>query len=197
MVKVSFYSYVFSIIFLLTLSAQATLKKSRKLTPYQVQIENCFAGRIPASKISDSKSLYGEISKQFPLQASETNFREVIFIQNGEKKKLRYEEDIAQIYRIEADEKLTELSKDNMSESNKNNGMRYKINSRESKLNQLLNGAQIQSDFIKTTEYRSKQIVLNLVWSDTKIKNLSVQFTGLTKNLECQLKETTDICNCR
>ena len=55
MVKVSFYSYVFSIIFLLTFSAQATLKKSRKLTPYQVQIENCFAGLIPASKISDNK----------------------------------------------------------------------------------------------------------------------------------------------
>ncbi len=172
--------------------------KKRRITPYQEQIEKCFGDMLPeVTKIRDNKMLYVDIAKIYTLQASETTYREVVYTMNSEKRKLKFDDDIVQFYKVEAEGALTPSGTDNLSADSKSNGLRYKISSRETRINQLLSGAQIESDFMKTTEYRSKQLILNLIWNDSKIKNLNVQFEGGKKSLECEQKETSDLCTCR
>lgn len=170
----------------------------RRITPYQEQIEKCFGDMLPAvTAIHDNKTLYTDLARIYTLQASETTYREVVYTINAEKRKLKYDDDKVQLYKVDGEGVLTLYATDNLSADSKSNGLRYKISSRETRMNQLLNGAQIQSDFMKTTEFRSKQLMLNLVWSDSKIKNLNVQFDGGKKTLECEQKDTADLCTCR
>lgn len=170
----------------------------RRITPYQEQIEKCFGDMLPeVTKIRDNKMLYTDVARIYTLQASETTYREVVYTVNSEKRKLKYDDDIVQLYKVDAEGALTPYATDNLSADSKSNGLRYKISSRETRMNQLLSGAQIQSDFMKTTEYRSKQLILNLIWQDSKIKNLKVQFEDGKKTLECEQKESSDLCTCR
>jgi hypothetical protein len=184
--------------FIISLSVQAQTKKVRKLSPYQTAIDKCFEGQIPSGQLYDNKKLYFEITKVFTLQASETTFREVDFTQDGQKRKLRYEEGIVKIYSVDADENVNLIKTEDMNETGKNSGMRYKVNSVEAKLNQHLNRAVVKSDFFKTEEFRSKQLSLELVWDSTQIKKLSAKF-GPEKKLilECQRPSTQDICECK
>ncbi|MGZ3725368.1 MAG: hypothetical protein ACXVBD_06200 [Pseudobdellovibrio sp.] len=193
-----FYVLILLTLFSVSVSAQ---KKPKKLAPFQSNINECFEEQLDLKNIKDAKTLYLEIVKAYTLQASETGYREVIFEQGGEKRKLVYEDGVIQISRFDAEGKVSLVSTEKLSQGAENTGMRYKINSLEAKIQQQLNRASIKSDYIKTTEYRAKQIVLNLVWVDSGIKNLSVQFgpeSGDTKRqLECQKKETADICECK
>jgi hypothetical protein len=61
-----------------------------------------------------------------------------------------------------------------------------------------LNRAEIKSDFVKTSEYRSKQLSLELVWSDDQIRKLNAKIEGeKPRTLECIRRETSDICECK
>lgn len=180
------------------LGVRSPAPSKRRITPYQEQIEKCFGDMLPqVTAIRDNKMLYTDVARIYTLQASETTYREVVYVINGDKRKLKYDDDKVQLYKVDGEGVLTLYASDNLEADSKSNGLRYKISSRETRMNQLLNGAQIQSDFMKTTEYRSKQLILNLVWSDSKIKNLTVQFDGGKKTLECEQKDSSDICNCR
>ena len=173
-------------------------KNGKRLTPYQEQIDKCFGDMLDdVTKLNDNKALYTKISGIYPLQASETTYREVFYKIGEQKRKLKLEDEKVKISRIESDDSLTEIAKDTLETDSKSNGMRYKVKSREARLNQLLSGAVITSDYIKTIEYRSRQLVLNLVWSDSSIKTLNVQFEGGSKTLECERKDVADICSCR
>ncbi len=176
-------------------------KKPKRLSPFHTHINECFDGQLNIEKIKDSKTLYLEIVNKFVLQSSETTFREVIYTQAGEKRKLVYEDGVMKIDRFDAEEKVHQISSETLTSGSQNSGMRYKINTLEAKLQQQLNRATIQSDFTKTTEFRAKQIVLNMVWSDSAIKNLNVQFGGepdiVKRQLVCQKKEIVDICECK
>ena len=173
-------------------------KKIKKLSPYQGAIDRCFEGRIPSASLYDNKKLYFEITKAFTLQASETTFREVDFVQDGERRKLRYEEGLVKIYKIDSDDNVNLIKTEDMNEPGKNSGMRYKVNSVEAKLNQHLNRAIVKSDFFKTEEFRSKQLSLELVWDSEKIKKLTAKFGPEKKQiLECQRSSTQDICECK
>lgn len=186
------------LIFIFSLNVQAQAKKVRKLSPYQAAIEKCFEGQIPAALLYDNKKLYFEITKAFTLQASETTFREVDFTQDGERKKLRYEEGAVKIYKIDSDENVNLVKTEDMFDAGKNSGMRYKVNSVEAKLNQHLNRAVIKSDFFKTEEFRSKQLSLELVWDSGNIKKLTAKYGAEKKQiLECQRPSTQDICECK
>lgn len=173
------------------------IKRVKKPSPYQVQIDKCFTGALPIAELYNNKQLYYEITKKFTLQASETTYREVVYTVGNERRKLKYEDGKATVYKVDSDEKLTLISTEQLGKDPKSSGMRYKIVGREAILNQYLSQAKIVSDFMKTTEYRSKQVILNLAWSDSQIKSLGVQFEGETKKLECIRKDTADICDCR
>lgn len=186
------------LIFVLSLSVQAQTKKVKKLSPYQSAIDKCFEGQLPVADLFENKKLYFEITKLFTLQASETTYREVDYVQDSEKRKLRFEDGVVKIYKVDSDENVNLIRTEDMSEPNKHTGMRYKIKSLEAKLNELLNRASIRSDFIKTTEYRSKQLQLELSWDSQNIKKLTARFGPDKKQvLECQRPSTQDICECK
>jgi len=187
---------IFFLFLLLSVSSFAIDKKNKKLTPFQSRIDQCFIGSIEAKNLVDLKQLYLEVVKKFALRASETTYREVIYSIGSEKRKLRYEDGTAEIYQIESDDKVTLISTETLDKDQQNDKMRYKTKSSEARLDQLLNRAEIKSDFIKTTEYREKQLVLNLVWSDGVIRNLSAQFSADRMKLDCQKKSAADICDC-
>ena len=189
---------IFVLFFLIAFASFAqTEKRPKKLSPFQASIDKCLSGQVNVKDLLDDKKLYLEIVKNFTLQASETTFREVIFMRAGQKQKLHFEDGVVQIYKIDADENVTLISTENLMKAPKDDGMRYKTRSLETRLDEFLTGGEIKSDFMKTTEYRSKQLVLNLVWSDGAIKNLTAQFTSEKQKLECQKKDIADICECR
>lgn len=173
--------------------------RPQRLSPFQSKINECFKGQVDVKDLLQLKKLYIQIVSSFNLHSSETIFREVVYMQKNEKRKLRYENGVVTIFRIEDDEKAVVLSEEKLSGTTKsttNDSLRYKTKSLEAQLDQLLTSAQIKSDFIKTTEYRSKQLTLNLVWSDGAIKNLTAQFADEKNKLECQRKDLIDICDC-
>lgn len=203
---ISLFSLVISLVFVSSISFEVSAsilktpeKKVRKLSPFQSRINECFAGQVDVKDLLQLKKLYIQIVNNFTLHASETTFREVVYMQKNEKRKLRYEGGVVSIYRIEDDEKAILLSEEKLGETSKassNDSLRYKTKSPESHLDQILTTAQIKSDFIKTTEYRSKQLTLNLVWSDGVIKNLTAEFANQKNKLDCKKKDSIDICDC-
>jgi hypothetical protein len=188
---------IFFLVFLLSLSALALDKKNKKLTPFQERINECFIRQIDVKNLVNLKQLYLEIVRQYQLRASETTYREVIYAVGGEKRKLRFEDGVVNIYRVEADEKVTLISSESIAQSGSNDKMRYKLRTPEARLDELLNRAEIKFDFIKTTEFRSAQLILNLVWDNGVIQNLSAQFGSENRRLECQKKSVADICDCK
>lgn len=187
----------FLILFFTCASVFALEKKIKKLSPFKDNINRCFEGQLDLAQVKDNKTLYFEITKKFPLQASETTFREVVYTQNTEKRKLVYENGEIYIYAFDREGKIKLTTQDNLTGNSQNTGMRYKVNSLEAKIKQLLNRAKIQSDYTKTSEFRTKQTTLNIVWSDSAIKNLEVLFSDEKTKLDCQKKENVDICECK
>ena len=182
----------------LSLNAGAAEKKVKKsLSPYQQAIKKCFEDQVDVGGVVDNKKLYLEIVKAFPLQASETTFREVLYAVGGENRKLRLEDGVVQIFKIDADEKVQLLSSDDVNRFSNSNGMRYKLKGIEAKIAERLIRAEIKSDFVKTSEYRAKQLTLNLVWLNGQIKNLTALISGEKLKLECQKLDLADICECK
>jgi hypothetical protein len=184
----------FAVILLLALGSHAVAKK--KLSPFQAKIDQCVASKFLVSKIDNNKKLYAALVENFSLQGSETTFREVLYKEQGETRKLRFEDGVVRIFRVADDESLSKLSTEELSYKPSGSGVRYRAQTPEARINELLAKAEIKSDFAKTTEYRSKQVLLNIVWTDNQIKEISADLPG-GKRLECQRKQASDICECR
>jgi len=138
------------------------------------------------------------IEKFYALSTSETLYREVLYSQKGEQKKLKFEDGLIQIYRIDdEDDSLSLLSSEKFGERVEDYQVRHKLRNAEARINQLLFRADIKSDYQKIKETRAKQVVLNIIWSDSQIKSLNIEFSGAKKVLSCIQKEQADICTCR
>ena len=175
---------------MITASAQ-----KRKLSPYQTNIDRCVTSKASVAKIDSNKKLYAFLAQNFSLQGSETTFREVLFNEAGEVRKLRYEDGVVKIFKVSEDESLKKLSTEELGYLPSGGGARYKSKTPEARLNELLAKAEIKNDFTKTVEYRSKQVLLNIIWSDNQIKSISADLPG-GKKLECLRKQAADICEC-
>ena len=174
----------------------SSFAQKRKLSPYQAKIDECVASKFSVSKIDSNRKLYDALIKNFSLQGSETTFREVLFKEQNEARKLRYEDGVVKIFKIAEDESLQKISTEELGYKPSGSGVRYRSQTPEARLNELLAKAEIKSDFVKTTEYRSKQVLLNIIWTDNEIKAISADLPG-GKKLECQRKQAADICDCR
>jgi len=188
---------IFWLVLFLSVSTFGIDKKNKKLSPFQSKIDQCFIGQIEVKNLVEIKELYLEIVKNYALRASETVYREVVYSVGTEKRKLRFEDGTVQIFKVDSEDNVALLSTETLSKDPQNDKLRYKTKSPEARLDQLLNRAEIKSDFVKTVEYRDKQLVLNLVWSDGKIRNLNAQFSADRMKLDCQKKSSADICDCR
>lgn len=81
-----------SFLFFLTLFVFAAhAVKKEKLTPYQSQLQMCLDPKIDVSKINNNKALYKTMSSFYSLVFSKTTYREVLYKQNEELKKLKFD----------------------------------------------------------------------------------------------------------
>jgi hypothetical protein len=188
--------FIFVILIMCSFINFAWAQKKTKLNPFQVNLQNCFGTQIDVLKINSSKKLYKAIEQSYSLINSETTFREVVYKQKGELKKLKYEAGQIQIFKVDEDENSTLLSNEKIGQKTEGYELRQKSLTPEARISQLLFRADIRSDFIKVKEARVKQLELNIVWSDSRIKSLTVLFGTEKKTLTCNQIETADICNC-
>ena len=189
-------------LFVLCLASFAQAQKKFVLSPFQSNVQNCIDSKINIEKIDTNKKLYDSIKQFYPLTSFETLFREVEYSMKGEQKKLKFEDGIIQIFNVEGEDEVLKLVSTEKFDENRHSVLtRHKVRSAEARMNQLLFRADIKSDYQKIKEVRAKKLELNIVFSDSHIKSLAIEFTGEKpgekKVLNCQQKDQTDICNCR
>jgi hypothetical protein len=186
------------ILFLMTYSVLnfAWAQKKVKLNPFQTNLQSCFGTEIDVLKINSYKKLYKAIEQAYSLTNSETIFREVLYKQKGELKKLKFEAGQIQIYRVDEEQNSTLITTEKMGLKTDGYELRQKPLTPEARINQLLFHADIRSDFIKVKEARVKQLDLSIIWSDSRIKSLRVEFGAGKKALTCNQIEAAEICNC-
>ncbi|MBY0554845.1 hypothetical protein K2P97_09970 [bacterium] len=176
----------------------ATAQKKNKLNPFQTNLTACFGDYIDVQKVDSNKKLYKAIEQVFSLLTSETIYREVLFKQKGVLKKLKYENGQINIFSVDEEENLSPLSSEKVGD--KIEGYELRQNQKpltaDARINQLLFRADIRSDLQKIKESRTKQMILNITWSDKQIKSLAIDFLTDKKTLTCTQKEAADICNC-
>lgn len=173
-------------------------QKKAVLAPFQASIKECLNKSIDVKKIDTNKKLYDVVKQHYPLSSNETLFREVSYSLKGQEKKLKFEDGVIQIYDVNEDDESLKLTSSEKFDENKVDALsRHKIRSADARINQLLFRADIKSDYQKTKEIRSKQVELNIIWSDNQIKSLNIDFLTEKKVLSCLQKDRTDICNCR
>jgi hypothetical protein len=167
-----------------------------KITPYQSILQQCLDKKVDVLKINTNKELYKVIENFYPLVSSDILYREVFYTQKDVLKKLKLEAGKIQIYTLDEDDNPTLLSSEKVGDVNQGNELRHKALSTEARMNQLLFRANISSDYSKVREIRSKQVSLNMEWSDTQIKSMDIALGTLKKSLNCQQVESQDICTC-
>ncbi len=176
----------------------AFAEKKVLLTPFQTNIQNCTDKKFDVLKIDSNKKLYDALDKFYALATSETLYREVVYTQKGEERKMKFEDGVIQIFTVEGeDDTFKLLSSEKFGEKKEDYQARHKVRSAEARINQLLFRAEIKTDYQKVKETRAKQVIMNITWSDGQIKSLSIEFSGEKKALSCIQKELADICNCR
>lgn len=168
-----------------------------KLTPYQVSLQSCLGSAIDLQKTDNHRKLYSAIESAYSLVSSELLYREVVYKQRSDLKKLKYENGSINVYEVdEEDDSLKLISTEKVGEDDKTNELRHKPLSAEARIRQLLIRADIRSDFTRVRERRSGGLILNISWSDQQIRSLKIDFSESKKSLNCTQKESADICTC-
>ncbi|MEK6628987.1 MAG: hypothetical protein AABY53_10205 [Bdellovibrionota bacterium] len=194
-----FIAFTFSCVTLLS-SQPSQAHKKIVLTPYQSNLKSCLDidKNLDVKKINNNKKLYKYIEQFYALVTSETLYREVLYTQKRELKKLKFADGVIQIFKVlDEDDSISLLSSEKFGDKKEDYQVRHKIRSSEGRINQLLVRADIQSDFQKIKETRAKDMLLNIVWADKEIQSLNIEFLAEKKALSCIQKELIDICNCQ
>ena len=158
-----------------------------RLAPFQKNIKLCLKNQIEIKKIKNLNQLYESLNKKFALRTTETIYREVLFKQKSQNKKLKLENGKIALFKVLADETIVL----------ENNDARQKGLTEDSAMNQLLASADVQSDWFKIKETRSERTTLIYYRQDGQLKTLSFEKSGESGKLECSSIETSDICLCR
>jgi len=174
----------FGLLFVFLISLQVEAREA-KATPFQQNIKQCLPD-LDQSKMQNLNDLYRLIDEKYPLRTSETLYREVLYKEKSQLKKLKLEKGMISTYYVMDDDTLKLV----------NNDARQKGLTDESAVNQLLLRADIREDWLKVKEVRSGQTLLQLGKDGSAIKSLTIQKVGAPWKLECQNKESSDICLC-
>jgi len=136
-----------------------------QLAPFQKNIKLCFKNQIEIKKIKNLNQLYESLNKKFALRTTETIYREVLFKQKSQIKKLKLENGKIALYKVMPDETIVL----------ENNDARQKGLTEESAMNQLLASSDVQSDWFKVKETRSDRTTLVYYRQDGQLKTLSFE----------------------
>lgn len=176
----------------------AALLKKTKLNPYQVNLKACLDPEIDVSSIDSHKKLYEKIETFYSLMSSQTLFREVLYKQRNELKKLRFEDATIQIFSVDDEDNLTLLSTEKTGPGARaeTDVLRHRPLSADARIQQFLIRADIRSDFLKVKESRTGGLTVQISWSDGQIKTLNLEWIRTKKSLSCAQKDGADICTC-
>ncbi|MFZ3231013.1 MAG: hypothetical protein WA160_12465 [Pseudobdellovibrio sp.] len=158
-----------------------------KLTPFQQNIKACFTFPIDIKNVQNLKQLYDILDKHYPLKTNETIYREVLYKEKAELKKLKLENGLISLYKVSDDDTVKLLIND----------ARQRGLTDDSSINQLLQRAEVKSDWVKVKEVRSQQTLLHFSRESGQFKSIVFEKIGTKLKIECVNKETSDICLCR
>ncbi len=164
----------------------AAVAKAR-LTHFQKNIQSCIKSNVTAAEVQTLAELYVALDKAFPLRTSEVVFREVTFKKENQLQRLKFDKGKIQLFRVLEDQtvRLT------------NNDARQKGLTEESSVNQLLSGADVQTDWLTIKETRLFQTQLTFSRQLGRITALNFQKSSGKMRLQCAAKDLSDICLCR
>ncbi len=158
-----------------------------KPTPFQKNIRQCLGEKIEASKLKNIKELYEILDKIYSLRSSETIYREVLYKEKSDTKKLKLEKGRISVFKVLDDNTISLL----------NNDARQKGLTDDSSINQLLASADIMEDWVKVKEMRAEQSILIFNRQQGQLKSLSFEKANQKMRLECSEIDLADICLCR
>ena len=173
-------------VFFISIMSSGKEGKEIGLSPFQKSIQLCLTNQINAKKIKTLSELYKSLEKAYPLRTSETIYREVLFKEKLELKKLKLQNGKIALYKVNADQTVELL----------NNDARQKGLTEDSSMNQLLVRADIQSDWSQVKEIRANLTTLILGRQQGQLKSLSFEKAQEKFKLECSNIELSDICLC-
>ncbi len=173
--------------FILNLFFQNLFAASDSLTPFQKNVKSCLKDQVDVSKLKSLDKLYEVLTRTFKLRSSETVYREVLFKEKSELKKLKLQDGKIAIYKVLNDKTVVLLNNDA-----RQNGL-----TDDSSMNQLLVRADIISDWLRVKETRSDQTTLIYNRVEGQLKSFSFEKAQQKSKLECSQIELSDICLCR
>ena len=156
------------------------------MAPFQKNMKLCLKNQIDIKKVKNLNQLYDSLNKKFALRTNETIYREVLFKQKSQTKKLKLENGKIALFNVLPDQTIVL----------ENNDARQKGLTEDSAMNQLLASADVQSDWFKIKETRSERTTLIYYRQDGQLKTLTFEKAGESGKLECSSIETSDICLC-
>lgn len=171
----------------LVLFSVSSFARSSKLSSFQQTVQSCLKSGVDVQNLVTLNQLYSLLEKHYPLRSNETLYREVLYKEKGQLRKLKFEKGKIAIFEVLEDDTLKLI----------NNDARQKGLTDESSINQLLQRAQIQQDWLKVKEIRSEQTLLQFGKESNQIKSLTFEKLDGKLKLECANKESSDICLCR
>ncbi len=184
----SIMAFLFSSIFFFNVSFTGSFAESKKrLTPFQKNIQSCLKTQVAAAKLQTLAELYLALDVAFPLRTTEVVFREVTYRKEKQLQRLKFDNGKIQLFRVLEDQTVQLI----------NNDARQKGLTEESSVNQLLSGADVQSDWLSIKETRLSQTQLTFSRQQGRITALNFQKTADKMRLECVAKDLSDICLCR
>ena len=174
---------------ILALSFFTTSATSAKIrpTPFQKNIQSCLKNHVTSAAVQTLSELYVELDKAFPLRTTEVVFREVTFKKDNQLRRLKFDNGKIQLFHILEDQTVQLI----------NNDARQKGLTEESSVNQLLSGADVQSDWLTIKETRLSKTQLTFSRQQGRITALNFQKSTGKMRLECAAKDLSDICLCR
>jgi hypothetical protein len=168
-------------------SAQA----KENVSPFKKELLTCFKEEFTGSQANNLTSVYAELEKKYQLLSTTLLVRETEFKEQNETKRLKYADGKLKLFTVLDDETLKPSDND----------LRQKDRTIEESISQLLIHANIQSDWMKTSETRAGHRLLTIVRTNGEIKSLQFEKISQKKQLFCNREtgknESQGICSCR
>jgi general stress protein 26 len=177
-----------SLIFLIIFGCHTVFSKEKKiiLSEFQKQISQCELNISNLENIKNFPQLYSAIQKKYVMLTEKILYQELYFNVNNEKRKIKVTNDSLELFRIEKDEVHTLMD----------NELRQKNLLIHGLIKKLTLNAKIEKDWKKSLETFDGGLSVETVRVDEKITHLKIFSKKKSKNLDCEVVNSSEICLC-
>lgn len=152
----------------------------------QNQIKDCNLQLENLIDVKNLNQLYSQIQKKYLIVSEKTIYRELYYKLKNENLKIKVTNDVLELFKIDDEDRHTPINID----------ARQKLKIVQAQINQLTLNAKIDKDWQKTLEVRENGLKIEIVRVDQKITQLKVSSNKISKSLECQTVNASEICFC-